>query len=269
MRTPTLKMAVAAGVLLASAGAARAWVPDMTNAADKASFGQLIDIYKQQAKFVACAVKAAVKCEGAGADPAVRECIFATASGPGLAEALASCESKVDYMKKSATDDAVTDYEGMECPGDSSDAGGVQRYDDVQAWQAAHSSTYTQLDALGTLSSVLGVAAGKDVKTLGKDVGELSKYGQAVFKCIGACEGDTKNSKGNGGTTNETTLCSFKSTDTPAPAMAACRDAAKAKMESKLGPNGGTYAALIPLINNALTDAANNTWNINYGCGVP
>ncbi len=267
MRTSTLKTAMAAGALLASVGVARAWVPDMTNDGNKASFGQLIDIYKQQAKFVACAVKAAVKCEALGSDPAVRECIFATATGPGLAAALAACESKVDYMKKSATDHVQYDYQQMQCPGDSDTvAAGNQQYADLDAWQANSTATYAQLDALGTLSSVLGVAAGKDVKTLGKDVGELSKYGQAIFKCIGACEGDTKNSKGNGGTTDSTTQCSVKSADTPDPVQAACRAAAKAKMESKLGPNGGTYSALIPLINNALTDAANTTWNNNEGC---
>ncbi len=267
MRTPTLKMAMAAGALLASAGMAHAWVPDLTDASEKAAFGQLTDIYKQQAKFVACVVKAAVKCEALGSDPAVRECVFATASGPGLAEALASCESKVDYMKKSATGDSSADYTTMQCPGDmDSTAVGNQQFADLSAWQASRSATYTQLDALGTLSSVLGVAAGKDVKTIGKDIGELSKFGQAIFKCIGACEGDTKNSKGNGGTTDSTTQCSVKSADTPDPVQAACRDAAIVKMESKLGLGGGTYAALIPLIRNALSDAANTTWNNSEGC---
>ncbi len=271
MRTPTFKMAVAAGALLASAGMARAWVPDLTDDGEKAAFGQLIDIYKQQAKFVACVVKATVKCEGKyGMDVATQDCVMATATGPagsGFAEALASCESKVDYSKKSATGDASADYTTMQCPGDNdSTTPGNQDYTDVEDWQGAHDSTYAQLDALALLANVLGNAAGKDIKTLGKDIGELSKYGQSLFKCIGSCEGDSKGSKGGGALTDSLTQCSAKSADTPDPVQDACRDGARAKMESKLGAGGGTYAALIPLIDNALTDAASSTWNNTEGC---
>ncbi len=271
MRTPTLKMAVAAGALLASAGVARAWVPDLADADEKASFGQLVDIYKQQAKFVACAVKATVKCEGKyGTDVATQDCVMATATGPagsGFAEALTKCEDGVDYAKKSATGNGAADYEGMQCPGDMDSATpGNQDYPDLSDWQGSHASTYEQLDALGVLANVLGNAAGKDIKTLGKDVGELSKYGQGIFKCIGSCESDAKGSKGGGALTDSTTQCSAKSAVTPDPVQDACRDGAKAKMESKLGAGGGPYAALIPLIENALSDAANTTWNNTEGC---
>ncbi len=268
MRTPTLKMALAAGVLLASAGVAQAWVPELLDDAEKASFGQLADIYKQNAKFVACVVKVAVKCEGKyGVDPAAQECSMATAvmtepDGSGFAEALAGCEGKLDYSKKSAgTED---DYAAMECPGDSEMAlVGNQDYGDLEEWQNSHGPTYAQLDALGILAIALGYADERDTKTIGKDIGELSKYSQGLFKCIGACEADSKGKSGGGALTDSTGQCTTTSED---PAQAACIAGAKGKMESKLGAGGGPYAALIGLIDGALDTAGNSFWNNTEGC---
>ena len=135
MQNSTLKMMIAGGAVLVSANAAQAWIADLDVPAEKASFGQLKDIYKQGAKFTACTVKAAVSCESKyGTTVIAQDCVMATAMAPvaagtSFSDALGKCEGKVDYLKKSATGDQLTDYQGMQCPGDSnSSLAGIQPY---------------------------------------------------------------------------------------------------------------------------------------------
>ncbi len=270
MQNSTLKMMIAGGAVLVSANAAEAWIPDLVVPTEKASFGQLKDIYKQGAKFVACAVKAAVSCESKyGTTVIAQDCVMATAMAPmaagsSFADALGACEGKVDYLKKSATGDQLTDYQGMQCPGDSNaSAAGLQPYADLLAWQNSHGPTYVQLDALGLLVGILGSVDGRDMPTVAKDIGELSKYSQSLFKCFGSCEGDTKGSKGGGGTTDSTTQCTTTSINS---IQAACVAAAKVKMESKLGTNGGIYSGIVITINGALDTAMNASFNSTAGC---
>lgn len=270
MQNSTLKMMIAGGAVLVSANAAQAWIPDLDVPADKASFGQLKDIYKQGAKFTACTVKAAVSCElKYGTTVIDQDCVMATATAPMAAgtsfeDALRACEDKVNYLKKSATEEQLADYMGMRCPGDSnSSLAGIQPYANLLAWQNNHHAAYVQLDALGLLVGILGSVNNRDMKTVAKDIGELSKYAQSLYKCFGSCEGDTKGSKGGGATTDSATQCATTSAD---PVQAACVAAAKVKMESKLGMNGGIYAGIVITINGALDTAMNASFNSTIGC---
>lgn len=273
MQNSTLKMMIAGGAVLVSANAAQAWIPFVGVPAEKASFAQLKDIYKQGAKFTACTVKATVSCESKfGTTVFAQDCVMATKTAPVLAgtsfsDALGACEGKVDYLKKSATGDQFADYQGMRCPGDSdSSLAGIQPYANLLAWENNHNATYTQLDALSLLVGILGSVNNRDMPTVAKDIGELSKYAQSLYKCFGSCEGDTKGNKGLGGTTDSATQCATTSAD---PVQAACVAAAKVKMESKLGMNGGIYSGIVITINGALDTAMNASFNSTAGCEAP
>ncbi len=264
------RVAFVATVVLATASAASAWIPNLADPAEKARFKQLGDIYKQQSKFVDCVVKAGIKCEQTyGTSVGTQECVFATATGPvgsGFGAALAACEAKVDYNKK-GTGDAAADYAAMQCPADS-DSGtpGNQDYASLTAWQtAALPSTYSQLDTLATLVALLADAAGKDAIATAADTGTLNKYGKGLFTCIRKCEADAKGTKGGGALTDSTTQCD-PGNGAADPAMIACYDKSKIKMETQLGAGGGAYAALIGLVDGAIGDGAQPTWNNTEGC---
>ncbi len=264
------RVAFVATALLATASAASAWIPNLADVAEKARFKQLGDVYKQQSKFVDCVVKAGIKCEKTyGTSVGTQECVFATATGPVGSDfnlALADCEGKVDYNKK-GTGDTVADYAAMQCPGDAdSVTPGNQDHASLSAWQTlASPTTYTQLDTLATLVALLADAAGKDAIATAADTGTLNKYGKGLFTCIRKCESDAKGTKGGGALTDSTTQCD-PGNGAADPAMIACYDKNKEKMESKLGAGGGAYAALIPLVDGAIGDGAQPVWNNTEGC---
>lgn len=284
--TETLRRAVPAALLTLglAAAPAMAWVPNLdsgdkdANKLNKAVFKNLTDIYKQQGKLVGCYVKASSKCGYAEAKAAAKAgtsvdytvCNLATwdtSTNEKYVAAVAKCDSKVNYEKKipKGTNSAST-YGFMNCPGDadSTTTGVNEDYSDLAAWQAGDGerSTHTQIDALGAIVRGGVAAASGDDKMIFKDTGVLNKYGQGLFKAIGKCESDVKGKKGGGGLTDDTEQC-YPGAAGADPAFAAAIDKEVGKAQKKLGSR---HAAVLGLINTALGDAAQTTWNTQE-CG--
>ncbi|MEO2167846.1 MAG: hypothetical protein ABGY42_06935, partial [bacterium] len=162
------------------AAPASAWIPDANNPdkaiakAEKASFKQLADIQKQQAKLIKCYVKASAKCEYKEGDS--ESCVLATwettgTANPKFQAAVAKCESKTDYAKKTpkALNDASA-YTAIHCPGDADDdASGNQAFSGIADYQVGNGSrsSQIQIDVLATLVR-LGIT---DSKQMYKDTG--------------------------------------------------------------------------------------------------
>lgn len=257
-------------VLGLCAAPASAWVPDTGNAdkaiakAEKASFKQLTDIQKQQAKLVKCYVQAAAKCEYKEGDAAT--CALATwettgAPNPKFLAAVAKCESKPDYAKKTpkALDDASA-YTAIHCPGDADAvAPGGQDFAGIATYETGNGerSTQTQIDGLSAIVRT-GVT---DSKMMYKDSGVLNKYAAGLFKAMSKCETDAKNKKGNGATTDSITQCDPGNAGAD-PAFAAAVTKELEKAQKKLGSR---HAVVISLIDGALGDASQVFWN-NSAC---
>jgi hypothetical protein len=247
------------------AAPASAWVPDLAVKAEKFSFKQLTDIQKQQAKLIKCYVKAGSKCEYNEGDSV--SCALATwdttgAPNPKFQAAVAKCESKLKYAKKTpkALNDASA-YTAIHCPGDADAAvSGNQDFAGIAAYQVGNGtrSSQTQIDALAALVRT-GVT---DSKMMYKDTGVLNKYAAGLFKVMGKCETDAKNKKGNGATTDSNTQCYPGDAGADA-AFAAAVTKELGKAQKKLGSR---HAFVIGLIDAALGDASQDFWN-NSACG--
>jgi hypothetical protein len=241
------------------------------------------DIQKQQAKFVNCLVKAALKCESTGAD-LDPECDLPTgtatppANGKGTFVAdIAKCESKVDYTKKSYSSIA-SDYDDIGCPGDSVPGGSDDPFTDLVAYQAAAlENAKTQVDLVSTIlagaandpgicASGTGEEQNDCVVDLAKRVGS---YAKSLFKCLGNCENDYKNKKGNGGPTdgpNCTLDPDGVAPNTSGDALFdACVDKARQKAEKK-GAFPAPVVGAISLAHGALNDANVDVFNENEVC---
>jgi len=253
-----VRAALGVGLLFTAGTAVRALILMDKSAAQK----QRADIGKQGAKNALCMAKASLKCEANGTS-VMPECKLVNPASstvpdpknkiiPQLTAALDKCESKLDYAKKSATGNPVTDYTGIGCPGDS-DTGtaGDQPFADLTAYQNnVGLSTRTQLEALGTVLSVICAdnQCAVDQGTLGL------AYAKGLFKCFGKCEDDYKNKAGNGGDTDSTTNCNPTTGDSN---MVACAGAALSKAQKK----GMLNATLKLAIENALVIATNDLYN--------
>ena len=243
------------------------------------------DINNQQIKYVKCLAKAAIKCEDSGALMA-QECVLATSTATPPADAkgkfagdIAKCDSKVDFSKKLGSLTDVTGYTGIGCPGDSDNVTpGDQPFSGIAAYQAGQ-TTKTQVDAIGV---VLGSVAGPDPAVCGslpapdqpKCVNDLAKltakYASDVQKCIWLCENDYKDKKGNGGPTDGAN-CALDlgpsandgANTSGNAAFNACVDKAWGKAQKKGGFPGLAGSFVLPQVNAALANAANDLYNQN------
>jgi hypothetical protein len=222
------------------------------------------DIGKQGAKHALCMAKAAIKCEKNGVTNQ-GECDLtnpATSTVPDpdgkikakLAADLDKCTSKLAYAKKSATGNAVTDYTGIGCPGDSVMGGADDPFADLTAYQAnVGPATRAQLELLQIL--IPGLCPMPADNQCGVDQADRAlRYAKGLFKCIEKCENDYKDKKGNGGDNDDTTRCTVAGGDMNF-------DACTAKALDKAQKKGPLEAAIRVAVEGAISDASHDLYN--------
>jgi len=240
------------------------------------------EISAQNLAATACLVKANLGCEasstqlGSNCDLVTQATTFGADAKGKYADAIAKCESKFNYMKKSKTLTPLLAYEAIGCPGDS-DAGTAnnQRFTNMSTYQAA--ALLNIKNQLNLLSAILGSFIDVDPNTAGNQpctdekclagaASGLSKYAQALQKCLIACENDYAAKKGNGGTTdagNCLVAASGTTGDAGAdPAFTACVDKAWASATKKWLP----LQSLAGTVGGLLGSAANNLYNLPANC---
>jgi hypothetical protein len=267
--------------LLASSGSALILDPSV-DPTDKDPEKLRADIQKQQSKFVDCIVKAALKCEKNGVAVSPPECDISTANDStpadddtGFSDDIVKCESKVNYSKK-VFGDVATDYDAIGCPGDSVPGGSDQPFTDLNAYQAgANASAKDQVE---TLAAVLAGAAADpsvcgtdpDPNKCGNDIAKRTAgYAKGLFKCLGKCENDHKDKKGDGGDTDGANCALDPDGALPYTAgnvnFNACVTKAREKADKK-GGFPGPVASIVGLVHSALNDANNDVFNENEVC---
>jgi len=250
--------ALAIGLALAGATVVKALILVAKSPAAQ----QRTDIGKQSTKLTLCMAKATLKCEANGTSNAP-ECNIVDPDSstvpdpkgkiiPKYKAALNKCASKLDFSKKSATNDPVTDYTGIGCPGDSDpNTAGNQPFTDLNAYQAnVAPNARSQLHLLG---AILQAICADNQCTV--DQGTLGlAYAKGLLKCVGKCEDDYNNKAGNGGGTDDMTVCTAGSAD---PNMQACVSSALEKAQKK----GTLNATLKSSLEAAVASASNGLYN--------
>jgi hypothetical protein len=245
---------------------------------------QRADIAKQVGKEIQCLAKSAIKCEKSGVNAGV-ECNLSSPSDSTVPDetakakfelAVMKCDSKVDLSKKSATGDAVTDYTGIGCPGDSnSSMTGDQPYADLTQFQARiPPGVKTALTTLAIgINCVCGPLSSTDaavIACVALNASGLLKYGLSAGKCQTKCENDYVDAHGNGGVDDSTTKCALAS-GSAAPDFQVCEAAARDKATAA-GVNstlidGGTFCGFPSTgLNSALDAASNDLYNDPNDC---
>lgn len=261
------------------------------------------DISKQTQGFTACVVKANLACEASGVWN-VQECNLntGTANPPGdakgkFADAIAKCESKVNYLKKNKTYTDAGAYEAIGCPGDSVPnctapntppgcQDGNQRYTNMTTYAAnAKASAKSSVALLGGVLPNFLPQCADDTKCVAGYAGNLVKWTVAVQKCLSDCENDYAGKKGNGGNedVNPSVNCSLDTVTGSNgavgsdPVFAACVAKAYAGLTKK-GPAPGVNWGLGGLVGcpsctdltgyiaNVLTGANNGLYNSPSNC---
>ncbi len=231
-----------------------------------------LDVGKQTSGYLSCIIKAAQKCEKDGALPG-SECnlVTRTAAAPAdpkgqFAAALAKCDSKVELSKKAG----VLTYQSIGCPGDCDPVtAGPQPCANLQAYQdftLGDTGTRATVNLQGSVIPALTGCA--DNESCVAEAARYSKFALASLKCMGACEADFKNKKGNGGLT-DASVCHLPVTAPPDaggtdPFFVACIGKVLASAEKK----GPLNALLKDGLSAALNDAVDAVNNIPGGnCG--
>jgi hypothetical protein len=253
---------LAAGAALLIAGAASAAVLAEKSAEQK----HRKDVGKQVAKLVLCLTKQSEKCEKKGTS-AQAECDLVNPAGSTIADAkakqkfidgIAKCESKLNLVKKGP----ASDYALFGCPGDSDAVTpGDQPFTDINDWQPTISGTArSQLSLLGTLLYTFcgGVDNQATADCVLFNIKNGSKYAKGVYNCMGKCENDYKDKKGNGGTFDDPNQC-FPGNGGADPNFTTCVSSVLTKAQAK----GALVAGLVAGINAALGDANNDLYNEN------
>jgi hypothetical protein len=277
VRTLSMTAAALVGVaLLASA----AWALILADKSDPQKLRK--DIQKQQSKYVNCLVKAALKCEGTGNVVAAPECELETSTATPPADAkgtfaadIAKCVSKVDYTKKLYGSPA-SDYDDIGCPGDSVPGGADDPYADLNAYQVgAVANGKVQVDLVsivlaGVANNVCPAGTPDERNDCGVALAkQIGGYAKLIFKCLGKCENDYKNKKGNGGPTDGPNC--LLDADGSAPNTSgdalfdACVDKARVKAEKK-GAFTAPVVGVVSLVHNAINDANIDLFNENEAC---
>ena len=252
--------------------------------AGSASQKQRADVGKQVAKLTSRLAKSTIKCEESGVNSGV-ECDLTNPGASTVAEpakskfiaAVATCLSKLDLEKKSATGDPAADYTGIGCPGDSDpNTGGDQPYTDMNAFEASQlTGVPTQLAKLPPfIEQICGGMNSTNPLILAcedTDAKALLKYGTSANKCQSKCENDYSGSKGNGGPTDSTTQCALASASADT-AFKLCEQAARDKLDAAAVNGSGAHdssgvdlilngAGMIPGLNATLDGANNSLYN--------
>lgn len=229
------------------------------------------EISKQNLAQTACLVKANLACE-ASSSTLGSDCNLLTGAVQNGADAkgkyagdIAKCDSKYNFMKKAKTLTPLLAYQGIGCPGDCDPAtGGNQPCTNMGTYQnAANTTIKTQLNLLSAILGGFISPACADEKCLASAAAGLSKYAQALQKCIIACENDYSAKKGNGGP-NDSLVCAVDASGISGaagsdPAFDACVDKAWASANKKplaLAGLAGTVGSLLGNAAQALYNAA-------------
>jgi hypothetical protein len=250
------------------------------------------DVAKQTAKYVACAAKNLLKCEKKGADSGP-ECDLANPPASTIPDAdakakfvekIAKCVSKVDLLKKGPD----LNYVDNGCPGDSNP--GTPAVDEPFTLATGYTELQAALPAataaaIGVITPTLqalcgGVPATSDelvLDCINTAAAGLLKYTKGVTKCQAACENDYDGEIGNGGTTDDESVCSAGvSANGP---FNTCVSEAQAKAEKKI-PTEGCGAQADPgclnlvefqILEGAVNTALNDTKDDGYNecdCGA-
>jgi hypothetical protein len=196
--------AVVAGLLLITRGTALAVVFDEKSPEQKLR----ADVGKQVAGYMKCLGSALLACEKTGATGA-RECTLET--GVALAPAdpkgkfaaqIAKCEAKLDYDRKGPRgNSSLQNYELIGCPSYGS---GLQ-FADMAQFQSFLPLIKPAVDDLfGSLPFISGCSDAKSCYFAQKLMLDLLN---GLNKCELACENDYKDTKGNGGPTDDVFQC--------------------------------------------------------------
>jgi len=260
---------VAGALAIIAAGQAHAFI--LENKSEAQAIRQ--EISKQNLAQTACLVKANLACE-ASSTSLGSDCNLLTgavqngadAKGKYL-DAIAKCDSKFNFMKKAKTLTPAQAYQAIGCPGDADTvAPGNQNFANMGAYQASANTTIK--NQLNLLSAILGGFISPpctDEKCLASAAAGLSKYAQALQKCIIACENDYSAKKGNGGP-NDSLVCAVDASGISGaagsdPAFDACVDKAWASANKKplaLAGLAGTVGSLLGNAAQTLYNAASN-----------
>ncbi len=254
---------LAAGAILLGAAAASAEILAAKSPEQK----HRADVGKQVSKLVLCIVKQSEKCEKKGTS-AAQECDLSDPPSSTIADGkaktkfidgIAKCESKLNLTKKGP----ASNYSVFGCPGDSVPGGTDDPYADMAAFGTGISPTArTQLDLLGVILN--GLCTGDP---LGQpdaascvlfQIKNGAKYSKGVYNCMGKCENDYQDKKGNGGTFDDPAQC-YPGNASADDNFESCVNDTLAKAEKK----GQLHDGLIAAINGALGDANNDLYNEN------
>ena len=223
-----------------------------------------LDVGKQTSGYLACIIKAVQKCEKKGA-LAAAECdlVTKTAAPPAdsvkFAAAIAKCDSKINLAKKAG----LLTYNSIGCPGDCDPVtAGPQACANLTAYEAftlGDTGTRASVNLQGAALVLTGCA--DNASCLAEAV-RFSKFALGSLKCMGACDADFKNKKGNGGPT-DAPVCHLPVTAPPDaggadPAFVKCIGKALAGAEKKGGPLNATLKDAISGALNQAVDATNN-----------
>lgn len=204
-----------AGVVALALGTTCVHAHVIDKGSNPSTFKLRADVAQQEAKYTACLVKAASKCEKGGAFSGP-ECDLATGAvsyepTPGadttkFQNAIAKCDTKLELTKRG------TDYAGIGCPGDCDVASGLQQCASLAAYESAveGSAATAAKSRIGLLAVAVDdacAAAGTPdsearIDCVADAMKQLAKYASSLFKCEQKCEGDEKGKKGGGALTN-------------------------------------------------------------------
>ncbi len=231
------------------------------------------DVGKQVSGYLACIIKASQKCEKSGS-LAAGECnlVTKTATPPAdakgkFADDLAKCDAKVDLDKKAK---GLT-YEDIGCPGDCNPGvPGNQRCTDLQAFEDFTVGDTGTRASISLQSAAIGLLTGcSDNASCLAEAARYGAFALAALKCMGSCEADYKNKKGDGGNTDDP-VCHLP-VGAPAdpggsdPKLVDCITKAKDKAEKKLGAMNAILKDGISAALNQSVDAFNNAPGGNCG----
>ncbi len=293
-RNATLAAAVP---ILLLAGAAAAYVLDagVTKSANK----WRSDVQKQSNKYTDCVVKALLKCEKKGASELLEcdpSCDTSTGTGgsldfdgvgacvksthpdkanaePAFRAGIDSCGAAFDPGKAAfdydgdGTANSLGDQPAIGCLGDCSDSDGTQLdaatcgTGDINSnWVAGVTGPSGGVRSTLTLFSLQFALICPGDPVCANEQGKiLAKLTSQVNKTIQKCEEDFKDKKGNGGTTDDGSVCHVTSFNPDGSAAAGNPDLVA--VVNDLHAQLGAAQALVPTIVGGLQDVADGVYN--------
>jgi hypothetical protein len=276
-----IRRLIAAGLALAVAGAAHAFLIDAKTQPQK----NRSDINLQSAKHIACLIKAVQACERKGTT-VEQECFLATGTtAPGIdpegkfPAAIAKCDSKLLFMKKAGRGvGEVEAYEALGCPGDGdTNTPGDQRFTDMIPFQESVKPVFKS--TLDTLAAALPALTGCDVqpglklqtKCLNAERKRLTAYSSAIGKCQRACENDYVGKKGDGGPVDDP-VCALdeglvdETNESGDPTFNACVDRAFEKATRREPWPPSVQTLILPEIHAGLNSTTATLYNTAGKC---